>query len=112
MRRKIFKTIICLFVLWLISIGKVWAGYDTSVFDDKSSYDVYFYSGYGSSSVIKSVKILGIKEIGGKTFLLIKPYGFKLDDAPGYVSIESVTAILSNQQYRVDSNQDSNIRFR
>ena len=111
MDRKFLKTFICLTVLVLHSGSKVWAAYDSSSFDDKSSYDIYFYTGYGSSSVIKNVKILGIKEIAGKKFIFIKPYGFKLDEAPGYVAIDSLTAILSNQQYRLDINRDPNIRF-
>ena len=112
MRGKIIKALICLSALLVLSGEKVWAAYDASGFDDKASYDIYFYNGYGSSLVIKSIKILGFKEIAGKTFLVIKPYGFKLDDTQGYVFIDSVVAILPNQDFHIDVNQNMNLKFR
>ena len=88
------------------------ADYSKSVlpFDKATSYDVYFYSGEENKCVIKDVEIAGFREIGGKSFLVIKAYGFKLKDVEGFILFDSVAAILPNHEFRVNSVQQINIQ--
>ena len=72
-------------------------------FDRATSYDIYFYCDDDSKCVVKNVEIAGFQEIYGKTFIDVKPYGFKLKDTDGYILFDSVSAILPNQDFRVDS---------
>ena len=109
--KKYFCLWVIINLLFLIFPGHLKA-IDSSVgFDQKTGYDIYFYNGYGSSSVIRGIKIMGFQEIGGKTFVIIRPYGFKLDETYGYVLLDSVTAILPNLEFRIETNQNVNIKY-
>ncbi len=109
--KKYILTIACLFLLFSYSWAKAQGNYDMSDFSDKGGYDIYFYNGYGNSSVIKKLKILGIKQIGDKTFVAVRAYDFKLNDTQGYIALDSITAILPNMEIRVETNQETQIRF-
>lgn len=70
-------------------------------FDDKLQYDVYFYSGESSASVLQGVNIRGFQQIGGKEFLVIKSRGLKLSEESGYILFDSIIAILPERNFNV-----------
>ena len=79
-------------------------------FDKATSYDVYFNSGDENKCLIKDVEIAGFQDIGGRTFLVIKAYGFRLKEIEGYILLDSIVAILPNHEFRVNSALQINIK--
>ena len=72
-----------------------------SGFDDNIKYDVHFYSGDSSTSVLENVSIVGFQQIGGKEFLVVQSKGFRLNEESGYILFDSVVAILPERHFRV-----------
>lgn len=108
MLRSINKLILLFVFILLCFSSTAYAG--IAGIDEKRAYDVYFYSG-DNTSFVKNVRILGIQDVAGKKFIVIRPYGFKLSDTEGLISLDSVAAILPNQDFRVEQNQNINVRY-
>ena len=71
-------------------------------FEKNLEYDIYFSSFNGGLAIIENTEILGIKEVGGKRFLVIKSKGFKLEEGEGYVLFDSIAAILPDRNFKVN----------
>ena len=99
-------------VLILGFIPKVSADDTVVGFDSRVSYDIFFQGGkHQSNSVISNVEIVGFDTLGGKTFIIIKPNGFRLKDARGYVLLDSVSAILPNEEFSIKDSKDVKSRY-
>lgn len=72
-----------------------------SFFKENISYDIYFTGYDGYNTVVKNVEIIGFDEINGKTFLVVRPSGFKLKEVDGFVLFEAVVAIFPNQEFKI-----------
>ena len=94
------KRILFLFMLVLLIAGITRA--DSLLgFDSSLGYDIYFGSGEQESTVVREVDIVGFKDIGQKTFVVVKIHEFKLKDVEGYILLDSVRAILPHGHFRV-----------
>ena len=81
------------------------------VFGNKWGYDIYFKVSDLESAVMNNMEITGFEQIGGKLFLSIKPYGFNLRDAQGYIAFDSITAIVPNENFRIRKIDKTQISF-
>ena len=71
------------------------------IFDKQTSYDIYLQSDYSTMNVITDVNILRLQEIGGRTFLVVRPSEFILNNTDAFILFEAVKAILPNQKIKV-----------
>ena len=109
--RKIFLALVIAQAAIVVLLdGAQAAERSIDAFDKATSYDIYFYCDDDSKCVVKNVEIDGFQDIYGKTFLVIKPFGFKLKDTDGFILFDSVSAILPNQDFRVNSIQQIDFR--
>lgn len=102
--KKIFSG---LWLFFLIAAGSVYSAEATQdirgLFDSRVRYIIYFSNGEDAVSVIRDVEIRGFTEIAGKTFLLIKSYGFNLKDVDGFILFDAVMAILPDREFKVET---------
>ena len=84
---------------------------DAYGFDDRFTYDIYLRTKDDLSSVVRKIAIEGFREIGAKTFLVIKSTGFRFKDAQGFVSLDSVVAILPTDELRIHEGQKIQTQF-
>ncbi len=82
----------------------------SNTFDDRLTYDIYFYSGENHTSVLEDIDIEGMREIGGKEFLVLNSKGFKLTEEAGYILFDAVIAILPSRHFKV--RKTDSIQFR
>ena len=99
------KYLMIALIVVLFFLTKSAAGAAYNYFNDRLSYDVYFYNGDTNVSVIKDVNIVRIDDVAGKTFLVIKAAEFSLKDAEGFISYDDVIAVLPNQNYKIQTQQ-------
>lgn len=108
MRKKIFIGI----ALILLLSSPVFALKDAqNIFDDRTNYDIYFYSGDGQATVLKRVEIIRFQDIAGRTFLVIHSSGFNLKDQEGFILFEAISAILPSRKFNVEKRRNSSIRY-
>ena len=72
-------------------------------FDDKAMYDIYFDNGGGKIQSVRDVAIVGLRQIGVKSFILIENSRFKVSDVRGYISLDAITAILPTDVFQARS---------
>lgn len=76
-----------------------------SLFDRRATYDIYFGNSEDYTTVIRDVEIIRIEEIAGRSFMVIKSHGFRLQDVEGFILLDAVTAILPNSEFNVQTTQ-------
>ena len=80
-----------------------------SLFDRRVTYDIYFGNSEDYTTVIRDVEIMRVEEIAGRSFLVIKSHGFRLQDVDGFILLDAVTAILPNSEFNVQTMQKEHI---
>lgn len=98
-RRKIsYKYVVCVALLALCCFGLVnfvprnICAEEEIVFDKNVSYDVYYEVSEYEIDVLKDVKIVGIKTIGGVSFLTVAILGPTLKE--GYILLSKIKAVM------------------
>ncbi len=99
--KKIKLCILTLFIAVILPLQNGWTQSDSLIFDDKTYYDIYLV-GEGQT-IIRGVKILKQIEVGQKTFIVIEPSDFNLNESRGFINFDNVSAILPAHKYRVES---------
>ncbi len=74
-------------------------------FNENDRYDIYF-----NYDLIKSVKIIGTREINGVTFLVVTNSNLKSKGTEGFIDFESIKAILPTGY--INASQSSNFHFK
>lgn len=79
-------------------------------FDERVQYDIYFRTSGEEISVINDVEIERMQEIGGRSFLVVKSKGFKLQEAEGFILFDEIIAILPEGNFRINPAQRIRIK--
>lgn len=62
-------------------------------------YDIYLGGGDEVASIIRNVKIVDIREVGGMIFLVINSSGFQLTQSEGLIALNHIRAILPGDKF-------------
>lgn len=96
--------VVILSVAW--SAGNATAAIGEFNFDKNTSYDITYYGGGDSLSLIKDVEILRIEVIHDADFLVVQGAGFKVKNYEGYILFSSIRSILPHNLYRIQRSTD------
>lgn len=90
-----------------VSIGSVCSAqsesYNALGLDDRTYFDIYIGGYDDAGSVIRNVKISGLKEIAGETFLIIQTQFLDAKRYEGLIAFHQVRAILPTNSAVVES---------
>ena len=90
--RKLSLWVVLFFILAMAK--PLFAALNAIGLDDVNHFDVYI-SGYsGSSFLLKSVDIIGIREVQGRRFMVVRTDSFNAKSSEGLIAFESILAIL------------------
>jgi len=109
--KKILSIAACILVISAFQVQANEKAVKLEAFDDRYTYDVYFNSGEGFTTIAEGVEIDGFKEINGEIFLLIRSKAFKLQPADGFILFSSITAILPTSNFRVKNLNKSKLGY-
>jgi hypothetical protein len=109
MKKSLIQYLLIALVFFL-PVLSVEAGLNQFGFDDTLHYDIYYASPYSDTSIVRDVTIKDVKEIGGKAFLVVRAYGFKLNEEDGFILLDSVIAILPQGNFTVRDVPSTKIR--
>jgi hypothetical protein len=100
MKKSVIQYLLLALVIFL-PVLSAQAGVNQFGFDESLHYDIYYAGPYSDTSIVRDVTIKDVKEIGGKTFLVVRAYGFKLNEEDGFILLDSVVAILPQGNFTV-----------
>lgn len=78
--------------------SQAWAEMKTLDFNENTYYDIYF-----AYTVVKGVRIQGLKDVQGARFLVVSTSNLKTKDTQGYILFDAIKAILPTGYINVNT---------